>query len=366
MKVCHISSVHDSDDIRIFKKQCISLANVGFDVTYLVQEISDSKREGVKIKALKKRKSALSRLFFTLPEILAFAFRNDFDVYHAHDPELIPLLFFLKMFGKRVVYDMHENFPRQLETKNIHRWIKSTLIFIWPSIERFVFKRINVIYAETSYKEDYKYVESAIDLLNMPLLNELNSIKKTKHKEFSIGYVGGISRERYLNGTLDAIEQLEKKGIEIRFDCIGPVYYEESLQCIEYYRKKLKNFNFYGRLPADKAWEIVAKCHVGIAVLLPLPNYVGSYPTKLFEYLGLKMPVITSNFELYKPIVEDNNVGFCIDPLNHHEFVKALEKLATNPELLKLMSDNSKEILEEKYSWDVEFRKLIEFYKIIS
>nr|WP_275660898.1 glycosyltransferase [Vibrio brasiliensis] len=199
----------------------------------------------------------------------------------------------------------------------------------------------------------------------MPLLKELNSIDKTKHKEFSIAYVGGISRERFLDGTLEAIEKLEKKGIKIRFDCIGPVYYEESLQCIEYYKNKLENFNFYGQLPPKKAWEIVAKCHVGIAVLLPLPNYIGSYPTKLFEYLGLKMPVITSNFELYKPIVEGNNVGFCVDPVNQHDFVRALEKLATNPELLNLMSENSKEILEKKYSWDIEFRKLMGFYKAI-
>ncbi|MCG9723794.1 glycosyltransferase family 4 protein [Vibrio brasiliensis] len=365
MKVCHISSVHDSDDIRIFKKQCVSLANIGVDVTYLVQEINDSKREGVKIKALKKRRGALSRIFFTLPEIIIFAFRNDFDIYHAHDPELIPVLFFLKLCGKNVIYDMHENFPRQLKTKNVHPWVKSCLNLIWPQVEKFVFKRINVIYAESSYKEDYRYVNSAIDLLNMPLLKELNSIDKTKHKEFSIAYVGGISRERFLDGTLEAIEKLEKKGIKIRFDCIGPVYYEESLQCIEYYKNKLENFNFYGQLPPKKAWEIVAKCHVGIAVLLPLPNYIGSYPTKLFEYLGLKMPVITSNFELYKPIVEGNNVGFCVDPVNQHDFVRALEKLATNPELLNLMSENSKEILEKKYSWDIEFRKLMGFYKAI-
>ncbi|MCF2857405.1 glycosyltransferase family 4 protein [Pseudoalteromonas sp. SMS1] len=330
-----------------------------------MQEDSDEKRDGVNIKALKKRSNGLARLLFTLPAVLMFTLRNKFDIYHAHDPELIPILFILKLFGRTVVYDMHENFPRQLKTKNVHPLVKKSLSIIWPAIEKFVFKRINVVYAETSYKEDYQYVRSAIDLLNMPLLGELSAIDKTKHKEFSIGYVGGVCKERYLDGTLKAIEKLEKKGIKVRFDCIGPVYFEESKQCIEAYKKKLSNFNFYGQLPPKEAWEIIAKCHVGVAMLLPLPNYVGSYPTKLFEYLGMKMPVITSNFELYKPIVEDNNVGFCVDPLNDEEFEVALEKLATDPELLNLMSQNSEAILEKKYSWDIEFKKLTEFYKTI-
>ena len=364
MRVCHVSSVHGADDIRIFKKQCMSLANSGVDVTFLVTADKDENRCGVNIKGLKRR-SVLLRLILTLPEVLFFCFRNKFDIYHAHDPELIPILFILHIFGKRVVYDMHENFPKQLKTKAVHPFIRLSLSLVWPFIERVVLSRINVIFAETSYKDSYKYISSCIDVLNMPLLGELRVIDQTKHDEFSIGYVGGVSKERYLDDTLKAIEILEKKGLSIRFDCIGPVYHEESISFIEDYKKKLSNFNFYGELPPNEAWGIIAKCHVGIAMLYPLPNYVGSYPTKLFEYLGMKMPVITSNFELYKPIVENNNVGFCVDPLDINEFVGALEKLATDPDLYDLMSKNTEVILENKFSWNIEFKKLDDFYRLI-
>lgn len=361
MKVCHLSTVHSSVDVRIFVKQCCSLAKSGHDVTLVINHSNDEIVNGVKIKALKKR-AAVARLFINLPYVLFYCIRNKFNVYHGHDPELIPILFILRMLGRTVVYDMHENFPKQLLTKSLSKVSKFVIGAVWPSVEKVTLSRMKVVYAETSYKKYYPYIKDSIDLLNMPLLEKLSSIKEKKHTDFTIGYVGGVSKDRYCLNILEALENLQNEGVQIRFECVGPIFEEETKKEVERYMGVLKKVNFYGELPPADAWRVISKCHVGIAMLMPIPNYVESYPTKLFEYLALGLPVLTSNFEIYKPIVEENVVGFCIDPLDLAQFEQKLKELYKSPELVSEMSKKALKVLQSRYSWELEFNKLLAFY----
>lgn len=365
MKICHISTVHPQTDIRIFKKQCCTLVNAGHDVTLLTSAERNSVLNGVTISALKKRKSLVVRLFLNLPKVLIFTLKNQFDVYHAHDPELMPILFILHLLGRCVVYDMHENLPKQLETKKIPKPIKKAISFILPKLEKMILSRINVVYAELSYKKDYPFVKSYTDVLNMPLVNDLKALKLPKKSVFTFCYVGGVSKERCIDKILVALEQIQAEGIPIGFDCIGPVYCPETRNLIYEYEKKLKYFNYYGELAPNDAWCKVACCHVGLAILQPLPNYIESYPTKLFEYLALGIPVITSNFKLYKPIVEGNNVGVCIDPDDQISFEKAFKEIYFEQEVYRVMQANTKKIFKKKFSWDEELYKLDKFYSEI-
>jgi glycosyltransferase involved in cell wall biosynthesis len=365
MKICHISSLHKSADIRIFTKQCVSLAKSGYDTTLVVNNTKDEVREGVRIKALTKRASVLKRLLVNLPIITFFVIKNRFDIYHAHDPELLPILFILHLIGRNVVYDMHENFPKQLESKEIPRVLKKVLKIVWPKFEMLVLSRINVVYAETSYKKDYLYINNYVDILNMPLDSHLKRVACDKHNLFSIGYVGGVSEDRYCLKILEVLKTLQNKGVKIRFDCVGPVCNKHTQNAIDSLRGVLNDTHYHGFLPPKEAWKVIAKCHVGLAVLMPIPNYIESYPTKMFEYLAMGLPVITSDFELYKPIIEGGNVGVCVNPLNTEELESALMSLMEDPLKFESMQERTTTILEGKYSWNIEFEKMSTFYKAI-
>lgn len=365
MKICHISSVHNNNDTRIFTKQCKTLANIGHQVTLVITDEEDNVRDGVKIKALKKRSTALMRLLFNIPQILFYTIRNKHDVYHAHDPELLPVLFLLHLLGRKVVYDMHENFPKQLKHKKVSKVVKWFVGKLWPFMEKVVLSRINVVFAETSYKDDYGYVTQSVEVLNMPILEHLGSMNKNKDKDeknFSIGYVGAITEDRYCLKILEVLLKLQNQGINIRFDLIGPVDRQSTQDFIDDYSKKLKNFHYYGRLPPEESWNIISSCDVGVSVLMPIPNYIDSYPTKMFEYIALGLPVIASDFELYKGIIEKNKVGICVSPLNVNEFESALLRLREDQSLLQEMKDNTQGILERNYSWSNELNKLDSFY----
>ncbi len=127
------------------------------------------------------------------------------------------------------------------------------------------------------------------------------------------------------------------------------------------------NLKFYDRMDLMDGYALSKKCKVGLAVLKPIQNYVGSYPTKIFEYMSIKLPVITSNFELYKDVIEKNKCGFCVDPLSSKELANKIEVILKDAILVKRMGNNGFKTVEEKFNWKKEEKKLYKIYeKVIS
>jgi len=114
-------------------------------------------------------------------------------------------------------------------------------------------------------------------------------------------------------------------------------------------------------MPAYEGWPIIAQCHVGLAVLHPIPNYVESYPTKTFEYMAMGLPVIASNFPLYREIVEGAECGICVDPLNPEEIAGAIRWIIDHPAEAEQMGKNGHRAVEERYNWGKEEKKLLSF-----
>jgi len=123
MKICHVTSVHKWDDIRIFRKECVAAAGAGFDVTLIAVNASEGLHEGVKVVSVKYNAGGrLKRMMETVNLVYQKALEVNADVYHLHDPELLRICDKLLAKGKKVVYDSHEDLPRQILDKN---WIPS-------------------------------------------------------------------------------------------------------------------------------------------------------------------------------------------------------------------------------------------------
>ena len=123
IKVCHMTTVHDRYDSRILKKECVSLANAGYDVTLLVADnLPDENFKNVKISSIDfSPKNRLDRILNSKKQMLKKALLINADVYHFHDPELIPVGLSLKKKNKKVIYDSHEDYPNDIKEKKL--WI---------------------------------------------------------------------------------------------------------------------------------------------------------------------------------------------------------------------------------------------------
>lgn len=360
-----MTSVHPPFDVRIFHKQCRSLVQAGYDVTLVVPHDKEECIDGVKIKAVSKPRNRKERFLKTGRAVYRQALAVNADIYHIHDPELLPFAQLLRLHHKKVIYDMHENLPRDILTKEWiaprKRKIITNLVHI---AEKFLLTGLYVIFAETSYKKDYPWVTNYTDILNMPDMKYLIGLSTDKKYEpVAIGYVGGVSADRGSTSILEAISIIQNKGQKCSFHCIGPADEEHQMDLKATIKKlQLIDIYLYGYMVPTQAWEIIRKCHIGVAVLKPDPNFYESYPTKLFEYMALGIPVIASDFPLYREVIEKNSCGICVNPESIQAIADAVGYLANHPMEAKKLGGNGKKAVTEKYNWECESSKLLKLY----
>ncbi|SMP13999.1 Glycosyltransferase involved in cell wall bisynthesis [Desulfurobacterium pacificum] len=361
-KICHLTSVHSRYDGRIFLKELKSLKEAGFD-TYLI--VADGKedeitKEGIKILDVGIPRNRKERVLKITNEIYKKALKVNADIYHFHDPELIPMGLKLKKWGKRVIYDVHEDVPRQILTKPyLNKVSKKFLSFFFEKYEDWAVKKFDFVITATPYIRDrlLKITLNVVDINNYPLLEEFPEISPWKGRKAEICYIGGIAKIR---GIVELIKSLEN--VDTLLHLAGSFEsksVEEEVRKLSAWRK----VRYYGFVDRTKVQEILKSVMVGMVTFLPCPNHVNSQPNKLFEYMAAGLPVVASNFPLWKEIVEENRCGICVNPLNPKEIAEAIKYLLTHPEEAKVMGENGRKAVLEKYNWSLEERKLIKVYK---
>ena len=148
-KVCHMTSVHPPEDVRIFHKECVSLAEAGYEV-YLVERGESCEKNGVHIIGLGDLpKNRLKRMTEGAKKVYEKALELDCDIYHFHDPELLPYGLKLKKKGKKVIFDSHENTLEQI-----------------PKFYSFICQRYKPFIAATQPRQHLEPIATLVRLLN--------------------------------------------------------------------------------------------------------------------------------------------------------------------------------------------------------
>jgi glycosyltransferase involved in cell wall biosynthesis len=151
-KVAHLTSVHPAGDTRIFYKECRTLARIGYEVVYIVPHDQDEKTDGVRIRAVPRPDNRLERMLRTTRHVYKAALAEDADIYHFHDPELIPYGLLLRIRGKTVIYDVHEDYATSIGHKAYLPYLfRMPLARIWGRAEKFVTEPLHRVLAERYY-----------------------------------------------------------------------------------------------------------------------------------------------------------------------------------------------------------------------
>lgn len=365
MKVCHITSVHKYNDIRISVKECKSLFDAGFDVHIIAPNTNTSNFKGIKVHGLKNNyKSRLNRIRKSSKDIFLKAIEINADVYHFHDPELIYVGLKLLKKGKKVIYDIHEDVPRQIMTKHwIPSYLRSIVSYLFERYENRAAKKFTAIVTATPFIKDrfYSINKNTIDIKNYPILSELYipDVDYMK-KENVIAYIGGISEKRGLFTMVQALDYEKHTTLKLAGNI--PNIDEEN---IVRSMKEWAKVEYFGYIDREGIKNILNKSRAGLVVLHPEKSYIDALPIKMFEYMAAGIPVIASDFPLWNEIIIQNSCGICVDPLDVTAVANAIQWVIDNPEEAKLMGENGRKSIEEKYNWENESKRLIELYNRI-
>lgn len=372
IKVFHISTMHLPDDMRIVRKECRSLIEAGYQVYWVGRPVTRERLSGLRYIPFKFGKSRWARFFLTSPKIFLFVALKRPAIVHFHEPEFMPWAFFLSFLKVKVIYDMHENLRVDFE-KRFSR-IPESLVTVFGRmyclIERFFLRRMHIVFAEESYQKVYEFSSRTKIVRNFVRAEELSRIRAStgvlkKRERFTLVYLGGISRERGSITTLEAISLLSRRGLDVAVELVGPISdaHREELEA-EVKRLGLDRWqvSMPGGVAPEIGWRIALECHVGLATLHPLGNYTESYPTKIFEYMALGVPILVSNFRLYEAVVDEYQCGYSVDPTDSVAIADKIEELFKNPGLRADFGSRGRRAVAEEFNWKTEERSLLDFY----
>ncbi len=357
-RICQITTVHPRNDIRIFHKECVSLSNIY--TVYLI--VADGKGNETNDNVIiidigKTNNSRVKRILVTTFRAYKTALALNCDLYHFHDPEF--LLHGLKLVkkGKKVIYDVHEDVPKQTLSKE----------YINPLYRRFLATLINIIEKITSPRLSYivtvtesinnrfiKWNENSSVISNFP--DTENLVTPQGRTRTGICYVGNISSIRGIENIMDSLEFLD-----IVLHLAGDFETEN-------YKKRIQSHPFwykvkyYGTVDFLEAKKIMQDSIAGLVTYLPMPNHIEAQPNKMFEYMACGTPVIASDFPLWKNIIETNNCGICINPTDPKSIANGINTLLKNPEKAMEMGLTGQRLVINRYNWKNESIKLIELY----
>lgn len=366
-KVCHFSTVHILHDPRVLYRECMSLAKHGYDTYLVIQADKAETINGVKIVPLKKRRSRFARIFFSTWVAFFKVLKLKADIYHFHDPELIFHGILLRLLGKTVVFDVHENIYRQIYDKD---WLplRKMVARFYMLFDYLASKCFYLVLAEKSYEAHYaRFNARSITVYNYPDIAFFRDYINTSREQLpdnQLFYSGGVFYNRGFDVIVKALAILKQKKIPFFFHCAGKYTpeYMQVLEAMPEFAAIKSQVKFYGYLPLVQGYRIAQSCKIGLAILRPIENYKQSYSTKNFEYMAVGLPTITSNFKLYTDIYDKYPCGLCVNPESEAELAQAIELLLSDKAMARRFSETGIRASETTFNWDTEFAKIADLY----
>jgi glycosyltransferase involved in cell wall biosynthesis len=351
-RIVHLTILHPPLDGRIFRKEARTLAAAGYDV-HFVAPGAKGVQDGVVLHGLGVPRELGPRYTFArLRAAYAAARSLRGDVYHFHDPELIPVALLLKMRGARVVYDAHEDTPRQVREFHPGRPLLGRAIALCYAVaERTCGAVVDAVVAATpSIAKRYPHHKTVV-VHNFPIAAEAAGFVGGPHSErpANVVYVGNMTAIRGVAEMAAAIERVREPSARLVLGGTGTVAAEGE------------RIDALGWLPRDGVAAVLREARAGLVVFHPLPPHVEALPTKLFEYMAAGIPVVASDFPLWRELVGE--AGILVDPFDVDAIAAAIDRLLADPDEAERMGDRGREAVVTRFSWESEAEQLLSLYE---
>jgi glycosyltransferase involved in cell wall biosynthesis len=196
---------------------------------------------------------------------------------------------------------------------------------------------------------------------NFPIMHELAPVARRPWEERSCAaaYIGGVAVERGARELLAAINLIQLPDARLK---LAGWFSDPALQPELEKAAGWQRVEWHGLLDRTQIAELLGSVRLGLVVLHPEDNFVVSQPVKLFEYMAAGIPVVLSDFPLWRSMIEEEGCGLLVDPLDPLAIADAMTYLLTHDDVAKAMGQRGRASIERRFNWNAEERKLLDFY----
>ena len=230
---------------------------------------------------------------------------------------------------------------------------------IWGFIQKRVLPKADIIIHAEINRLNYFVRKHNLNkgsqklVCNYPV--KIKNIEKKISKKIRVIYLGVIHPNRQVEDLVNAFKNLK---LNIILDIVGPGD-EKYINKIKTKIKKHKNINVLPSIKQDHINDFLKNYDIGIAFYSNsnLNNYYCA-PNKIFQYIANRLAIITNNYPGLINVVEDNNIGVCVDDVNSESICSAINKIIEN----NLSTNISKKIIN-KFSWESQKEEFLSIFK---
>ncbi len=318
MKVAILAPVHAYDDIRVFRKEAVTLAAAGNDVTLYARTPDGSplRDSGVRVEPVSYR-NRLQR-FALLPRLAHAAVKQRADIYHLHNPDTLPIAFWLRLRGRRVVYDTHEDFRTEIM---LRRWLPAALrrpaAAAVSAAESVAGRTLDAVIV--TQEQITRRIPRAVVIGNPPIVDAAAAraaadtrAERDSGPRIVLGYVGGISADRGLFRMLDLVAAMDAER-PTRLLLIGYPVNDDALQRAQEL-PQWRLVDFAGRLPQEQAFRELAAADVGLILFEDVASHGFIDPNKIYEYMALGLPFVATGFPDWQSRIGPARAGLFLQP----------------------------------------------------
>lgn len=370
--VC-VLTLHRVHDARIFDRQILSLVRHGYRVTLHGRgEGEPYQYDGVQVVPAfpsiqgRWRLRALWRLAWR-------ALRTPADVYHFHDPDLLPVGALLRLLRRRpVIYDAHELYRVKFKLKAQRRpWLQWLITRLYGLVEDILARcvgNVSAVYEE--YTEHFRRLGCRVVLTPNYTSRASFSKREPTDAEWAarrdkLIYVGAVNP---LRGALVIIEAMRKvrqqrpNAVLImtrRFHKVSDERPVLELLSRPGYEGCVQ---FVPERPADQLAPLIRTAMIGVSPLQDVGQYRLAVPSKFFDYMAESLAIVASDLPPSHKYVGNVGCGLLVPPADIDAWAEAILTLLNDPERARELGRCGRRAFLERFNWEACEPSFLRFY----
>ena len=290
---------------------------------------------------------------------------GSFQVVHFHDPELIPAMAMLALVarGTYFLYDIHEELPLEIASKAyIPRAWKVPLRLLARGAWRLARVAFSGFAPATEAIAGHWPVERTRCVHNYPkALYGEPAGTGTRPDPSRILYIGALTEIRGIRQMLDAVGIVRKARPDVRLEIAGRM--TDGSLAPEIAQAVAEGWCLHHPWLAPADLAVFARgAGVGLVPYLPQLDHLEALPTKIFEYMALGVPVLASDFPLWRRLIQDSGAGRVVTPAPAPMAAALLEMLGDQA-ALAAHAEAGRTAYRHGYRWETEQENLKWHYR---